>query len=107
MNEECPICLDACSKNKDTFVMPCCQKKYHIACLEKWNSSCPTCRREAWVIDVPEEEEEKQCKCECVCRRVYVVIIMCSCVFIFAGVISWLIIIKKPDSLLASPPPPM
>jgi hypothetical protein len=46
-NINCAICLKKISLNKNCKVLPVCNHKFHIKCINEWldkNNSCPSCR---------------------------------------------------------------
>lgn len=46
-NLNCSICLRKISVNKNYKVLPNCNHKFHIKCINNWldkNNSCPCCR---------------------------------------------------------------
>lgn len=55
--EECPICIDKFSPDKEIYKSDICPHMYHKECIERWveqKPNCPKCRAEfAPITNVP------------------------------------------------------
>ncbi|CAA7406188.1 unnamed protein product [Spirodela intermedia] len=51
---DCPICLGAFGEGETVRVLPHCNHRFHVPCIDRWLSShpsCPTCRHS--LLDLP------------------------------------------------------
>ena len=60
--EECPVCLESL-KQGQTVTVDCCKKQFHVNCYVSAmnvNPTCPLCRKEQVVIEMPVQPPPQQ-----------------------------------------------
>lgn len=120
IEDECPICLVAIH-DVDMYT-PCCNKRFHKACYDKWmstNSNCPLCRTEQLLpegllplpevrVQMPVNAPPYECQCYLHCsnlRGMLFSIVGILVVLGFVGLMAWCFITKNGNSTMRFPPP--